>query len=362
MQFNVKTELYTKPFLEHPSNEWMHNVTTTMTLECMDDFNFPITINDTEYESSYVCSPYNALVTYSQDELVKIKNRPLRFILGILVKSIGGLLRLGKINKNITINNFLLSTNPYPNWQGKGAEELLQRFIAAHPNHAIMFRSLNRHTNKELIDNLQQLGFTLGASRQVYIFDKQLDNYWDHNNTQNDRRALAKSEYQLVHHDQIIETDYPVIHKLYNQLYLEKYSKHNPQFSEHLVAYWHQHHLLNFMGLRDQEGVLQGIIGLFETEQVITAPLVGYNTNLSAKKALYRILIYLILEYSNDKGICLNLSSGASHFKTLRGGQPFIEYTALYIAHLPVYRKVTWQAIRGLLNKVFVPLVRRYKL
>lgn len=362
MTFNDKSILYSNPFIHGLSKEWILNVETRMTTEEMGGFLFPATLNDTEYNSSYVCSPYNALITYSKDELFKINNRLLRLCLILLINSIGGLLRLGKVNKNYFINNFLLSTNPYPNWHGDGAKEQLKRAIEKYPQHAIMYRSLNEHTNNDLIENLKKEGFILAASRQVYIFDASFYEFINRNNTRNDRRALAKSEYELVLHDQIRESDYPDIVRLYNLLYLEKYSKHNPQFSLKLIAYWHQNRLLTMMGLRDKQGVLQGVVGLFESEQVITAPLVGYNTKLPKYKSLYRILIYLILDYSNKQNRCLNLSSGASHFKLLRGGQPFIEYTAAYIKHLPLYRRITWRAIQILLNTVFVPLLKRYKL
>jgi hypothetical protein len=362
MDFNTKSRLYCAPFIKSSSREWMLNVETKMSLMELDGFLLPVTLNETEYDSSYVCSPYNALVTYSQDELVKIKNQPLRFVLRVLMRAIGGLLRRGEINKNLCINNFLLSTNPYPNWQGADADKQLKQAQASHPLHAIAYRSLNHHTNDKLIQHLTQLGFMLVPSRQVYIFDSTLCDYKSRNNTQNDRRALAKNNYQLVIHEQIGEEDYPVILALYNKLYLEKYSEHNPQFSQKLIAYWHQNKLLTMFGLRDKQGVLQGIVGIFESESVITAPLVGYNTDLPSQHALYRILIYLILDYSDRKGACLNLSSGASTFKLLRGAKPFIEYSAIYIKHLPFYRRATWIGVNWLLQTLFVPILKRYKL
>ena len=362
MNFNDKSKKYTAPFIQLPTNQLMLNVETKVMSAEMGGFIFPVTLNEKEYVSSYVCSPYNALVTYGQDELVKIKNPLLRFCLGLLMKTLGMFLSLGKVNKNVCINNFLLSTNPYPNWTGEGADAHLKEMKATYPQHAFMYRSLNQHTNKPLMDHLTSLGYMLIASRQVYIFDSQLCNFSQRNNTQNDRRALAKSEYELVTHEQITANDYADIVTLYNKLYLDKYSKHNPQFSEKLIAYWHENKLLTMIGLRDQQGVLQGIVGMLESDQVITAPLVGYNTDLPADKALYRILIYLILDYSKQKGTCLNLSSGASGFKLLRGGQPFIEYSAIYIKHLPLYRRVTWKIINGLLGGIYVPLLKRYKL
>jgi hypothetical protein len=362
MHFNDKSQKYSDPFIGFPSNQWILNAETTMTTEEMGGFIFPVTLNEKEYESSYVCSPYNALVTYSQDELVKIKNHALRLFLKVLLKTMGGLFRAGEINKNLCVNNFLLSTNPYPDWQGQGAEAHLKKSIAQFPKHAVAYRSLNNHTNKALIQYLLNLGFILVPSRQVYIFDIKLCDFTSRNNTQNDRRALANSEYKLVMHEDIGESDYPSIVSLYNKLYLDKYSQHNPQFSLKLIEYWHKNKLLTMFGLRDSQGILQGIIGIFESEKVITAPLVGYNTDLPNQKALYRILIYLILDYSAKKGYCLNLSSGAPDFKVLRGGQPFIEYSALYIKHLPFYRRLTWKVVNVLLLTLFVPLLKRYKL
>lgn len=362
MDYNKKAHLYAEPFIKGPTNKWMHNVETLVTEIKMGNFVFPVTINDTQYASSYVCSPYNALITYSQDELYKISNPILRFFLKSLVGSLGWLLRQGEINKNVCINNFLLSTNPYPMWQGEGSQEILEHYKKTHPKHAFMYRSLNEFTNKPLMDCLANQGFKFAASRQVYLFDKSLNNFMRRNGTQNDRRALAKGEFQVVEHDEITKADYSRIVLLYNLLYLDKHSKNNPQFSEELIAYWHQNKLLTMKGLRDNDGILQGIIGLFESEAVITAPLVGYNTALPAIKALYRMLIYLILDYSHTENRCLNLSSGASHFKLLRGGTAFIEVTAIYYAHLSWHRRLTWHTVRGLLNGIFVPLLKRYKL
>ncbi|KTC88560.1 hypothetical protein [Legionella cincinnatiensis] len=362
MNFNEKSQKYSEPFIQGPTQKWMLNVESHMSSLNIGGFIFPVTVNNQEYHSSYVCSPYNALVTYGQDELFKIKNYPLRLVLNGLMKALGGFLRAVHINQNVCINNFYLSTNPYPDWKGEGAEDALKSLSVRYPHHAIMYRSLNEHTNKELIEHLRQLNFFFVASRQVYIFDNKLCLFKQRNNTQNDRRALAKGEFTLVTHEQISEQDYPVIVHLYNLLYLKKYSQHNPQFSERLIAYWHKNKLLTFFGLRDKKGVLQGIMGIFDSETVITAPLVGYNTHLPNQCALYRMLIYLVLDYTDKKSICLNLSSGASGFKRLRGGQPFIEYSAVYTKHLPLYRRIAWRIIQSLLNNLLISILKRYQL
>ena len=127
MNFNDKSRIYSEPFIHTPSEQWILNVSTQMTTIGMGGFVFPATVNEEEYNSSYVCSPYNALVTYGQDELCKINNPLLRCCLRLFMKTLGILLKLGKVNKNLCINNFLLSTNPYPDWNGEGAEEEIKK-------------------------------------------------------------------------------------------------------------------------------------------------------------------------------------------------------------------------------------------
>src|SRR5437016_5996611 len=138
MKFNDKSQKYCEPFLHSPSSRWISNVETTLSTEKIDEFIFPVSLNEKEYSSSYVCSPYDALVNYSKDELFKIKSRLLRLFLSVLIKLLGIILRVGKIDKNRCINNFLFSTNPYPAWHGKGAELQLQKSLESHPHHAMI--------------------------------------------------------------------------------------------------------------------------------------------------------------------------------------------------------------------------------
>ena len=58
----------------------------------------------------------------------------------------------------------------------------------------------------------------------------------------------------------------------------------------------------------------------------------------------------------------LNFSSGAAAFKRLRGGQPEIEYSLIHVAHLPWSRRLVWQLMGLLLQRIGVPLMRKLKL
>lgn len=353
---------YIQPLMDKGSKYFIDNVETTPLLFSIEHHQFPGGVNNTEYDSSYVCSIYNALVSYGAEESHKISNRLIEYPLRGLMAAISALLKFGKINQNLFINNYLLSTNLYPNWHGEGIENFSTLCCKQYPEHAILFRSLNYHTNARLLERMKNSGYELIPTRQVYIFDRSLNDYNKRRNVIRDKELLEKSAYQVVEHEELFEYDYPRLVELYNMLYLEKYSKHNPQYNQHMIAHWHKNKLLTIRALRAPNGKLDGVIGCFENAQITSAPLVGYDTTLPQTHGLYRMLIYLVLKHTDDQQKILNLSSGAPDFKRSRGAQPFIEYAALYTRHLPFKRRLIWRLVNHALSYLFVPLLKKYKL
>lgn len=145
-------------------------------------------------------------------------------------------------------------------------------------------------------------------------------------------------------------------------LYVDKYSPHNPQFTTEFFDECRSRSLLRFWGLRNDEGRLDGIVGSFDRAGVMTVPVVGYDTSLTQRLGLYRLLMALAMREAVEHRLLLNLSGGASEFKRLRGGTPQLEYTALYCRHLAWPRRMIWQTLAGLLQKVGAPLLRKYRL
>jgi len=353
---------YICPFLLNNSEALIANIKTEAILLKTSQALFPATINTEEYANSYVCSPYTACVSYLQEEVEKLNNKPLEYILSAISKSLGLLLKKARINKVVSINNWMLSTNLYAEWDGLDLHEVRVFLEKEFPVHAFMFRSLNRHTNSHLIDEFLRHGFMIVPSRQVYIFDQALSSFMRRTNTKRDMKALKNTEYEVVDHEGLNENDYSRIVELYNLLYLEKYSLHNPQLTEKCIAYWHRKKLLTMIGLRNTKGVLDGVIGFFEVNGITSAPLVGYDTSVPRERALYRMLMALAIRRASDEGRVLNLSSGAPDFKRVRGGEPFIEYSAVYIRHLSWPRKFVWKLTNLLLTHLGVPIMKAFKL
>ena len=323
---------------------------------------FPVTINDTEWKNSFVCSPYTAYAKYTKEEIKwTIKNKALRFLLLLLVNGMASWLRRGSLNKNVHVNNFLLSTNPFPDWNGEEISEITAFIKEEYPHHAIVFRSLNDYQHSDLLKVFASNGYDNIGSRQVYIFDLSKEAWLKHRNNKHDNKLIKNKGLKLVRHEEM-EALIPEALQLYRKLYLEKYSEYNPQFTLKYFQESHKYGIINFQGYTDESGVLKAFSGQFAIGKTITSPLVGYDISAPQKDGLYIHAAQLAILSKFDLDLMLNLSSGAPGFKRMRGGRPSIEYSALYLEHLPFKRKWRWKVLKYFSNVIGVPIIKKYKL
>ena len=344
------------------------NVVTRMCLLDTRDHLLPVTINDgnERIDNSYVVSPLTAYTGYAYYEIGQLGRPWLAWPLRHLLLCIGGWLERARIDRIVQVNNWLLSTNLYPpDWGGADLPEITHLLIEAYPDHAICFRSLNRHSNPGLIDRLEALGYLSIPSRQVYLFDGSNgpnSAYLHRRDSRNDARLMARTHYIQVPGDELADADYPRIEYLYNLLYLEKYCPLNPHFSANWMRAGQRDGWLKLIALRSPEGQIDAVLGWFANEHIVTTPVVGYNTALPQKLGLYRLISQISLEEAASRRCLLNMSAGAAHFKRMRGGQPEVEYSLVYVGHLSAKQRHVWRLLGRLLLTVGVPIMRKLKL
>ena len=348
---------------ESPSHLLIENVNTQYRVLYVNEaLFFPVTINDSEWNNSFVCSPFSAYAEYSKEEVKwTIKNGALRFFLLLIIKGISRWLKRGELNKNVHVNNFLLTTNPFPEWNGKEVPEISSFLKSEYPDHAIIFRSLNEYQHSHLLNIFEINQYENVGSRQVYIFDLTQEDWLKHRNNKHDNKLIRKSGLNYVEHEEM-EALLPQALQLYRKLYLEKYSDLNPQFTLKYFQECYQNGAINFQGYTDKDGTLKAFSGQFIIDNTITSPLVGYDVNASRKEGLYIHAAQLAILSKFRLGLLLNLSSGAPQFKRMRGGEPVIEYSALLINHLSKKRRIRWKILKLISNKIGVPLMKRYNL
>jgi hypothetical protein len=356
---------YLLPLIEHSPAAFIGNAVTELYVLLIDGQVIPLTVNCKEYDNSYVCSPYTHYVTYAKQELILLQNRSLEWALANLLNGVGVGLKLGRLNQSVHINNWLLSTNLCVELTPVQVQAIVHFLLKKFPSHSLAWRSLNRKTAKSLTNCLAGLGCRLVPSRQIYLLPTDQKEglpskaRWL---VKRDFNLIEKNNYSIVGPDELDNTDAPRLVELYNALYLDKYSYCNPWFNEQFLGLALQERLLEIYALRHNEtGSIDAVLGYYFREGVMTTPIFGYDTKLPQSIGLYRMLSAALIRLALHHGHLLHESSGAAQFKRNRGASSTIEYTAVYDRHLPAYRRWGWSLLETVLNRIGVPMMKKYK-
>jgi len=343
------------------------NLETEMLLLDTGTHQFPVSVNRGEgiANNCYVVSPLAAYGAYAQEEVKRMNPTQLRRPLAWLLRGVSALLRSIHADRTVQINNWLLSTNLYPDsWEGADLPEITALLAASFPQSTFTFRSLNPQCNGPLLMRLKALGYVAIPSRQVYIFDGRAGDeaaFRARHDTRKDAALLARSRYRVRRGGELKDEDFVRLEELYNLLYLEKYCQLNPHYKAAWLRRGHQEGWLQLRVLQSPEGRIDGVVGWFATEATLSAPIVGYDTALPIKLGLYRQLTQLCFQEAGARRLVLNFSSGAPQFKRMRGGQPQIEVSMVYVKHLPWKNRIIWGLLGLLMRTIAAPIMKALK-
>jgi hypothetical protein len=345
----------------HGSAKFVSNINTRMMVLRDGNVMMPVTINDAEVDNSYVCS-LPTYARYAKDELGLIGNRAIEALTGKLLAGIEITLRLARLNKTVFVNNWLVSTNPYPMGWTPDLKSITGVLTSAFPDHFICFRSLNEWDNRSLCKGMELAGYRLAAFRQIYVVDQVEQTQAARSNTKIDHKLLRNSKYRAVGDNEIVEADYSRICFLYNRLYRDKYSNYNPAYTEDFISLCHRSGLIRFLGLRNPAGQLDAMLGVLSVPGTLPLPsILGHDVSIDQKAGLYRIVIALAFDLAIKEGWDMNLSSGAAKFKMNRGARPVIENIGIYDRHLSKSRQLATVMLASISNRIGRPLMRRFQ-
>ena len=354
------------PLMRDGTRTYISNVEVEVRVLVADDIVLPLAIVDGPSElphPSYVVSPTSHYVDYAKREVeLELHDRPLlRRLFTPLLDLFRPLLRWSQIEKAVYVNNWLLSTNLYPRFPPGVSRALLELLTSAFPDHALVFRSVNHDLNTELGNELRVLGFRAIFSRQVYILDPRTGAHRRKKSYCKDRSLARRMPYEWINASALTESNCSRLKRLYDDLYLDKYSRYNPQFTEAFFRAALSLGWLDLWALRSEDRI-DGILGFVRCQGVMTTPLIGYDRSLPEERGLYRLISLKLIEEAERLGLILHQSSGAAKFKKHRGSEPSIEYSFVFDRHLPHRRRLPWQLLAGFSEYVAVPLMRRFGL
>ena len=350
------------PLLEHGATFCASNLDTSISFLRAGDIELPLTCNEAEWGNSWICSPYTHYVSYAREEIERAAGPATQSIVGAALSGIGAWLKRVEFNRVVMVNNWLLSTNPWPKWDGENLPEVFRVLTTQWPDHALVFRSLNEKESAPLLDRLRRAGARIVPSRQVWWYEPDSTAVSRSRDFRKDRNLLQQDDLVVVPHEELRASDFPAIKTLYDSLYLKKYSPYNPQFSVSLLQHWHQENLAKFTALRTKGGTFVGVEACVALHGVLTSPVVGYDLTAPLSLGLYRRLAAIAVLEGRRTGTPLNLSAGVGRFKALRGGEATMEFIAVYDSHLPLRRRLPWKVIEQGSVRVLAPYVQSRQL
>jgi len=366
LQWNVFSngeyaQAYLSDLIRNGVQAYISNVDTEMMVLAVDDILIPITINNTEYDNSYVCSPYTHYVSCGIEETQLMENRFLRFFLKVIFIALSGLLKWGQVNKVVSVNNWLLPTNLYPPITSEQISSISEFLKNRFPHHAIQFRSLNSRTNDIQLKALIANHYHDIMSRQIFFLDAKLSHPFKANMFKKDLQLLQRSPYTVVELPHKGQNQTKRLSDLYREIYLKKYTMHNPQYSEKFIDLAIEKKLLTMKALI-HNGKIDGVYGYVKMNDVMTMPFFGYDTSLPTETGLYRKISALLALDAKEQGLMMNLSAGASSFKRLRRAEPHLEYNAVYLKHLSLRRQIAWLVLKGIVNPFGKRILKKLRL
>lgn len=337
------TRAYLEPLWLGPLQRYVGNLRTDLALAVVDGEALPLTLPRPWRGNSYLCSPLNQYLGYTRELLSK--SRAPWTARGLD----GPMAWMATLDRVVQVNNWLLSTNLYPPLQATALAPLHHLLLAHFPQRALLFRSLDCRRNAHLIHGLRVLGYRAIFSRLVFYKDvSPSSQVWKQRDTRADLKLASTTHYRWRPAQQWSDADFERATQLYRQLYIDKYTPLNPQFT---VAYLRHVGQGSFqlLGLFDGDR-MDGVIGFWERAGVMTTPILGYATELPQKLGLYRLLCLRIAQEGQQRGLLVHESAGVGRFKRLRGAVAEAEFNLVYHRHLPWPRRLPWWLLEGLIN------------
>lgn len=340
-----KAKEYLNALIKNGASPYLKNVSTNLQLASCNEVFLPFTINEKEYENSYITSNYYGIKFYEENisrkyPLLARLQKPL-LVLG------GKVLQLSKVNKAIFLNNWLMTNSLAPNITNEELQAILSAIIKKFPDHTIFFRHVDTRVKKALLASLKNSQFHLMKTRDVFHYDPEdtsTNTYSMRKTGRKDLRILEKHNLELVSSEEIQETDYARILELYEMIYVNKYTKYSPRYTEEYLKITHKSKMIHYVALK-KDGQIVGYFSYFIYNNSVMNTLFGYDITVPYSHDLYKVLTRLVIEESYNHGLIVNDGSGGDVAKLKRGLKPSSEYMGLYCAHLPMPRRLLWNTV-----------------
>lgn len=285
-------------------------------------------------QRSWVSCLWSASVGYAVDEWAgRAPERmgALRLAAGYAaLHGLAQLAWLGPWARAVQLGSLPLSTTLRSRSQRDTLRRSADSLRALWPQQPVAVRNIDA-ADEDLRVTLQAQGFTALPARVVYWLDAPRASRASH--TKRDLSLLRKGgliELADSAFDNPALTDHALA--LYTRVYRAKHGPRNPDYTAHFLRWARAAGVLQLVGLAQAEGGdtrLVAFAALHRVGNVLSVPLLGYDTAADTRQGLYRQLVAWLIHHAITQELRFNFSSGAGDFKRKRGFEPHLEHTLI---------------------------------
>ncbi len=300
-------------------------------------------------------------VTYgktSRDEVARDVSGGEALVFNLLSHLTEGVLRITRADHAIFVNHLLFSTSLYGDWSGGDLEHALDALRAVYPDRAIIWRSLNADEHQALAARMIGLGGHRLLSRIVWRIPDPARDWAPRRDARDDRRLLAAQGLRAETARDLSQEDLRRVLDLYRGLYLDKYSRTNPDYGEALLRAAIESGVLTLHLFRNDAGAIEAVTAEHVYQGTLVNPLLGYDRTLPQARGLYRVAMAASAERAIADGLQINYSAGAGAFKRNRGARPTLEFSMVFDSHLPAWRRISYRGLARALDAM-APMLER---
>ena len=238
-----------------------------------------------------------------------------------------------QIDKAIYPCHFGFSTTLYRRGEIASILKAKDELKRQYKDKAIIVRSLNSINFRG-----REKDFCLIPSRVIFIIEDLKTQWFERKDTKSDLKLFEKHDIELKNYSKNVPPEILEQCKhLYDDLYLQKYSKFNPDFTIEYLRELIDSSILKLHVIHARSGKVLAFCATQKSDSTISCPLLGYDRNSGIP--LFRAIMSIAPMVAMQAGLKLNHSAGSPIFKKNRGAIAMMEYSLVIYDHLPPLRR-----------------------
>lgn len=300
----------------------------------------------------YVVSATGQYLDYAHDEIRRLPAILHRTLSRVSLHAVAPMLR--RLDPIVILDALPVSTVLHPHRSAAQWSSAVQATRRVYPSLPIVVRSLDDVVSGSSLVALRLTGLEIVPSRLVFHQDPRHAEFWRIRNVRND---MALADEVPLESRPLCISDVPRVAELYWQLYGQKHSQLNPQFSGEWLAHGMTKGVLSGEAIV-HDGRLAAAYLSYSVGDVMTNPVFGYDTTLPQQLGLYRRLSLLTMRAARVRELRIHASSGAPGFKASRGGVACMEYHAVDLRGVRGAQRAAWALLIRASNALAPSLLR----